>query len=92
MDPMLRATPGSVLSEADVLTWDMEDRGGLLGSSVQDSAQPPQHHHRLRGTHSSTGDVKGRVGKGGHILRFLDEVRDAWGGRRAGVSAETDVP
>lgn len=51
-----------------------------MGSSLLDSSQPPQHFHRVRGADSGTREVKGDAGERRHILRFLDEVRDACGG------------
>lgn len=59
------------------LTLDKENRRWWSRFSHLGSTEPPQHLHRPWRTYSNTGEVEGNVGKDGHILWFLDEVRDA---------------
>lgn len=56
---------------------DLEDRRGWSGLSLVDSSQEPLDLHGLRGTDGTTGEVEGNVGECRHVLRLLDEVRDA---------------
>ena len=55
---------------------DVDDGGGRSGLPLLDSAQPPQHLHRLRGADGGAGQVEGNVGERRHVLRLLDKVRD----------------
>lgn len=59
------------------LTLDKENRRWRSRFSHLGTTEPPQHLHRPWRTYSSTGEVEGNVGKDGHILWFLDEVRDS---------------